>query len=137
MGVTAANDRVYGRAGQMPDYQVSSEIFTSPSLQFLQVASITQYYATTTMVRRDQKEMSTSKFGACFVTSSASTILSGNSGVTSFAPQGQNWQPVTFARGWARGGEVYFAPSTTSAPLHLVMAVVVSGPSTYSRSSLV
>ncbi len=127
MGVSAANDRVYGGAGQMPDYQVSSKIFTSPSLRFLQVASITQYYATTTMVLRDQREMSSPKFGACFVSSSASVILSGNSGVTSVAPQGQNWQPVTFARGWARGGEVYFAPSTTSAPLHLVMAVVVSG----------
>ena len=127
MGVTAASDRVYGGAGQMPDYQVSSKIFTSPSLQFLQVASITQYYATTTMVFRDQREMSSPKFGACFVASSASMILSGNSGVASVAPQGQNWQPVTFARGWARGGEVYFAPSTTTAPLHLVMAVVVSG----------
>src|SRR5664280_2397906 len=86
MGVTAANDRVYGGAGQMPDYKVSSKIFTSPSLQFLQVASITQYYATTTMVLRDQREMSSPKFGACFVASSASMILSGNSGVTSVAP---------------------------------------------------
>jgi cytochrome b subunit of formate dehydrogenase len=79
------------------------------------------------MVLRDQREMSSPKFGACFVASSASMILSGISGVASVAPQGQNWQPVTFARGWARGGEVYFTSSTTTASVHLVMAVVVSG----------
>ena len=127
IGVTAAADRVYGAAGQMPDYQVSSKIFTSPSFDFLQVASITQYYATSTMVRRDLAEMSSPKFGACFAASNASLILSANSGATRVAPLGQGWQPITFIHGWSRGGVVTFSPTATTTSLHLVMVVASSG----------
>ena len=127
MNVTAAADRVYGRAGQMPDYQVSSKYFTSPSSAFIQVASITQYYATTTMVRRDKAEMSSPKFGGCFVASNASLLLSASSGATSTVATGERWQPSTFVSGWSRGGVVLLARSATISSLHLVMVVVASG----------
>ena len=69
VGVSGARDRVYGAAGQQPQYQVSSKIFASPSYGGIEVVSTTQYYSTTTMVRRDTAEMSRKNFGACFATS--------------------------------------------------------------------
>ncbi len=126
MGVTAKRDRVYGAAGQMPDYQVSSRVLSATS-NFLQVASITQYYATTTMVKRDVAEMSKKDFGACFAASNASLILSGNSGAATIGSPGTNWQPQTFTRGWSRGGVVTLTQLGATVPVHLVMVEAAAG----------
>ncbi|HEY1763187.1 MAG TPA: hypothetical protein VGG17_11405, partial [Acidimicrobiales bacterium] len=79
VGVPNARDRVYGAAGQQPNYQVSSPIFVTNSLDGIEVASTTQYYQTTTMVNKDRAEMSKANFGTCFAESSAALILSGYS----------------------------------------------------------
>ena len=39
LGVSNARDRVFGASGQLPDYQASSRVFTSPSYGGIQVAS--------------------------------------------------------------------------------------------------
>lgn len=127
MGVPNAKDRVYGAAGQMPDYQVSSPIFNSTSMGGVEVASTTQYYATTTMVTRDLAEMSQKKFGACFASTNAALILSAYSGGVSSVPAATNWQPMTFVHGWSRAGVENLHIPGVPGPLHLVMVALASG----------
>lgn len=127
MGVNAASDRIYGAAGQMPDYQVSSPVFRSASFRGIELASTVQYYATTTMVRRDVAEMSQPRFGACFSASNAVLLLAGGGVGTPRVASGSNWHPLTYLNGWARGGQVVLAVPGVSSPLHLVMVVTTSG----------
>jgi hypothetical protein len=127
MGVSNAKDRVYGAAGQMPDYQVSSKIFTSTSMDGVEVASTTQYYATTTMVKHDLAEMSRSKFGACFAATNAALILSSYGGGVASVPVGTDLQLATFVHGWTRAGVETLSLPGVQGPLHLVMVVVASG----------
>jgi hypothetical protein len=137
LGVSDRKDRVYGLAGQNPDYQVSSPIFTTDSLGGIELASTTQYYHTTTMVDKDTNEMSMTNFGSCFVDSSASLILSGF-GIT--APKSvvaTNWKPVTFAKGWRRGGVVALTVPGVESKVRLVMVVITHGHYEVTLSALV
>jgi hypothetical protein len=126
LGVSAARDRVYGAAGQMPDYQVSSRVFTSP-LGDVTVASTAQYYSTTAMVKRDTAEMSKSNFGSCFTTSNVALILSTYGGTMPRHDVGVAWRPATFVRGWSRGGVAQITQPGATRQLHLVMVVATSG----------
>ena len=128
MDVTNATDRVYGAAGQEPAYQVTSPIFNSTAYHGIEVASTTQYYATTTMVHRDVAEMSRSPFGACFVTSQAAILEAVAEGTAvSKVASGTDWQPLTFVHGWSSGGaEAITLPGATE-PLTLVMVVTAAG----------
>jgi len=127
LGVSNAHDRVFGAAGQMPDYQVTSPIFRSSSFGGIDLASTTQYYATTTMVHRDVREMSEQGFGSCFVAVNAAMILTYASGTVPVESPGSVWHPITFVRGFARGGETLVRVPGLSTPLHLVVAVIASG----------
>lgn len=127
IGISNAKDRVYGAAGQVPDYQVSSSIFNSNSLGGIELASTAQYYHTTTMVRRDTVEMKMTKFGSCFVASSAAIILSGYGLTNPAANVASNWRPVTFLKGWSSGGVVALSVPGVTKNLQLVMAVVTNG----------
>lgn len=127
IGVSPKKDRIYGAAGQMPDYQVSSKIFSSTSFKGIEIGSTTQYYSTTTMVQRDVAEMSLPKFGSCFSDSNASLVLSSYSGKLSHGTSVSNWQPTTFVHGWSRGGVTRLSLPGVSAPLYLVMVVAASG----------
>ncbi|HUX04245.1 MAG TPA: hypothetical protein VMV53_04980 [Acidimicrobiales bacterium] len=127
VGVGAAHDRVYGAAGQMPDYQVSSPVFSSSSFQGIQVASTVQYYATTTMVRRDTAEMSRPNFGACFVASNATLLLREMGTKAVASSSATNWQPTTYAHGWARGGVIKVTLPQVGTPLYLVMVEATNG----------
>jgi hypothetical protein len=132
MGISAAKDRMYGAAGQQPAYQVSSPIFASSLHGGLEVGSTAQYYANTTMVKKDTAEMAAKGFGACLVASNAALILSGYTVHVPTVPSGASWQPVTFAKGFVRGGVTTLSPTNTTgavaaSPLHLVVAVASSG----------
>jgi hypothetical protein len=127
LGVSAKRDRVYGAAGQQPDYQVSSPIFGSSSDGGIEAANITQYYATTTMVKNDTAEMSMKKFGGCFVASNAALILSGYKSDVPTVSAGTNWRPLTFVHGWARGGVTTLSEPGVKGTLHLVMVVATAG----------
>lgn len=133
MGVSAAKDRIYGAAGQQPDYQVSSPIFASSLHGGLEVGSTAQYYKTTTMVKKDTAEMAAKGFGACLVASNAALILSGYTVHVPKVPNGAAWQPVTFAKGFVRGGITTLSQTnptgaaTSAAPLHLLVAVATAG----------
>lgn len=137
MGVSAAKDRMFGAAGQQPLYQVSSPIFASSLHGGLEVGSTAQYYQTTTMVKKDTAEMSAKNFGSCLVASNAALILSGYTVHVPAVAQGSTWQPVTFAKGFVRGGVttlIQSGPATgattnvpSTAPLHLVIAIVTAG----------
>lgn len=137
VGVSNAKDRLYGAAGQAPDYQVSSPIFNSSSLGGFELASTAQYYHTTTMVSRDTVEMSMTKFGSCFASSSAAIVLSGF-GLTNPATNvATNWRPVTFLNGWSRGGVVALTVPGVAAKLQLVMVIMTSGHYEVTLSALV
>jgi hypothetical protein len=127
VGVAAKKDRVYGRAGQEPDYQVSSQVFGSTVDGGVEVGTIAQYYRTTTMVKKDTAEMMKMNFGGCLSASNAALILSGYSSRVPSEPQGENWTPVTFVKGWARGGVSAFIEPGVKSSLSLVIAVATSG----------
>ena len=125
LGVSAAADRVYGAAGQMPDYQVSSPVFSSPGGD-VQLATTAQYYATTSMVRRDTAEMSRSAFGSCFTTSNVALLKLVYSEAIPTGDVAVPWRPTTYVRGWSRGG-VAAITLPGLRPLHLVMVVATAG----------
>ena len=137
LGVTNKYDRVYGLAGQQADYQVSSPVFTTNSLGGLEVASTSQYYKTTSMVQRDTREMSMKNFGECMVDSSAALILSGLGQTNAGTPGATNWTPVTFTKGWTRGGVVTLSVPGVTSKLQLVEAVITKGHYEITLSALV
>jgi len=137
IGVSNARDRVYGAAGQQPNYQVSSPIFVTNSLDGIEVASTTQYYQTTNMVEKDTAEMSKSNFGTCFAESSAALILSGYSQPTPTKFTASNWQPDTFTKGFSRGGVVTITIPVLSKPVQLVMVMITHGHYEVTLSALV
>lgn len=127
LGVSLKNDRVYGGAGQQPDYQVSSKIFGSSSFGGAELASTTQYYKTTTMVRRDTEEMSKPNFGSCFTTSNVALLRAASGGTLPTTDVASSWQPLTFVKGWSRAGVATVSLPGVASELHLVMAVVTAG----------
>jgi hypothetical protein len=127
LGVSDARDRVFGAAGQMPDYQVTSQIFRSSSFGGIDVVSTTQYYASTTMVRRDVAEMSAPRFGSCFAAVNAAMILSYVTGTVPAESPGTPWRPATYVRGWSRGGEILVHLPGITTPVHLVIVVSAAG----------
>jgi hypothetical protein len=137
LGVTNKNDRVYGLAGQQADYQVSSPVFTTNSLGGLEVASTAQYYKTTTMVQKDTREMSMKNFGECIVDSSAALVLAGLGQTNTGTPGATNWKPVTFTKGWTRGGVVTMSVPGVTSKLQLVEAVITKGHYEITLSALV
>jgi hypothetical protein len=137
VGVSNARDRVYGAAGQQPNYQVSSPIFVTNSLAGIEVASTAQYYQTTNMVNKDTAEMSKTNFGTCFAESSAALILSGYSQPTPAKFTASNWQPDTFTKGFARGGVATLSVPSLSKPVQLVMVMITHGHYEVTLSALV
>lgn len=137
LGVSNENDRVYGAAGQQPDYQVSSKVFTTNTLGGIELASTAQYYNTTAMVQRDTKEMAMRNFGSCFTASSASTILSGFGLSSPSNTVATNWTPMTFLKGWTSGGVIAITVPGVGSKLQLVMAVITSGHYEVTLSALV
>jgi hypothetical protein len=127
LGVSNKNDRIYGAAGQEADYQVSSPTFDTNALGGIELVSTTQYYRTTTMVKRDTKEMSMKNFGSCFTASSANLILFGTGVTAPDHDRSANWRPTTFLKGFTRGGEVSLAVPGITAKLDLVEAVITNG----------
>ena len=127
IGVSAAKDRMYGAAGQQPDYQVSSPVFSASTNGGEEVASAAQYYRTTTMVRKDTAEMTKAKFGACFAQTNAALLESVYSKNFTHVPVGSNWRPVTFEPGFSRGGvEKLNVPGVTGS-LYLVFVQITGG----------
>jgi hypothetical protein len=127
IGVAAQRDRVYGAAGQQPEYQQSSEIFDSPSFGGIEVVSTTQYYRTTTMVDRDTAEMSRSNFGACFATSNVALVRVFYHAKVPTTDIGMNFRPTTFLRGWSRGGEALLTMPSVSESPHLIIVMITNG----------
>ena len=127
LGVSPERDRVYGAAGQQPDYQVSSKVYSAANFGGIEVASTTQYYNTTTMVHRDTAEMSHPDFGSCFTTSNVALLNSAYKVALPTENIATNWRPLTFVRGWARGGEAELDLPISNGQLHLVMVVLTSG----------
>jgi hypothetical protein len=127
LGVAPARDRVYGAAGQLPDYQVWSPIFASTSYGGIEAVSTAQYYHTTTMVRKDTAEMSRENFGSCFVTSNVALVRAINNVKLPTTNVAADYRPTTFMRGWSRGGEAPLSlPGQTGTP-HLVMVELTGG----------
>ena len=137
LGVSNAKDRVYGAAGQEPDYQVSSPIFNTNSLKGIELASTSQYYHSLTMVDKDNHEMSMTNFGSCFVTSSADIILSGLGTTIPKGVVATDWQPTTFSKGWSRGGVVSLALPNVKSKVQLVMVVITHGHYEVTLSAIV
>jgi hypothetical protein len=127
LGITSHNDRVYGAAGQLPDYQATSRIFASTSYGGIEAISTSQYYRTTTMVRRDTAEMSRKNFGSCFATSNVAIVHAVNDVAVPTANVGADFRPATFLKGWSRGGEAVLSNARVSGSPHLVMVVITSG----------
>jgi hypothetical protein len=137
LGVSNAKDRVYGAAGQEPDYQVSSAVFNTNDFDGIELASTSQYYHSTTMVEKDTREMSMTNFGSCFATSSADLILSGLGQTNPASNVATNWRPMTFSKGWSRGGVIGLNVPTLTSKVHLVMVVITHGHYEVTLSAIV
>ena len=137
LGVSNAKDRIYGKAGQEPDFQVSSPIFNDNDLGGVELASTTQYYKTTTMVKKDTHEMSMANFGPCFAKSSATIVLSAYGTKLPAGTVATSWRPVTFAKGWSRGGVVTLNVPNVTSPLQLVMVIMTKGHYEVTLSAIV
>lgn len=127
VGVGARRDREFGAAAQSPVVQVTSPVFESSGRGEIDVATSTQYYASTTMVAKDTAEMRLTKFGGCFV--AVNDVIEQyqlTSSVTT-EPTGVAWKPITYVKGFAIGGEETISISGVSTPLHLVVVVVTGG----------
>ena len=127
LGVSPQRDRVYGAAGQQPDYQISSKIFESPSYGGIEVVSTAQYYRTTTMVQRDTLEMSRKRFGSCFITTNVELVGAVLGVKVPASDVSTNYRPVTFLRGWSRGGESPMSLPNVPGTPHLVMVEITRG----------
>ncbi len=79
------------------------------------------------MVHRDVTEMSEPRFGSCFAAVNAAMMLTYANGKVPQVAPGTTWTPVTFVKGWARGGETLVSLPGLSTPLHLVVAVIAAG----------
>jgi hypothetical protein len=127
LGVSPQRDRVYGAAGQQPDYQISSKIFESPSYGGIEVVSTAQYYRTTTMVHRDTLEMSRKSFGSCFVTTNVQLVGAVLGVKVPTKDVGAIYRPHTFLRGWSRGGESLMSLPNVPGTPHLIMVEITRG----------
>ncbi|MGD0853589.1 MAG: hypothetical protein ABSA07_09565 [Acidimicrobiales bacterium] len=127
LGVSAKRDRMYGSAGQEPDYQISSPIFNSSSYGGIEVVSTAQYYQTTTMVHRDTAEMTRANFGSCFVTSNVALVRAVLGVKVPTTNIGTNFRPTTFLRGWSRGGQATMTLPNVPGTPHLIMVVITGG----------
>ncbi len=127
LGVSAATDRVFGGSAQLPDVQITSPIFHRLAPSETEIATTSQYYRTTAMVQRDIAEMSKRNFGACFVASNATILLSEYASEVEASARGTNWNPATFTQGWARGGVVAVDLPGVAVHYSLVVAVVAGG----------
>jgi hypothetical protein len=125
MGVSNKKDRVYGAAGQEPLYQVSSKYFTSTKFHGIEVASTTQYYDTTLMVKKDTAEMSQKPFGGCFAGSQANILHTYAGG--SVPGAAVSFRLKTFEAGWSSGGVTTITLPGISTPVHLVLVEITSG----------
>jgi len=128
LGISYAHDRMYGGAGQSPDYQVSAPIFSSTAFGGIEVGVTSQYYRTTAMVRKDTRSMQVKNFGSCFATSNLATMNIYDSLAVPTGNAGTDWQPTVFSKtGWARGG---YAPITVpgiNSPLYLGVIEITNG----------
>ncbi|MGD1014202.1 MAG: hypothetical protein ABR963_07430 [Acidimicrobiales bacterium] len=127
LGVSALKDRMYGRSGQEPDYQVASPVFGSDQVGGGEVASATQYYRTTTMVKKDTAEMRYANFGACFAQTNAALLESAYSSNIAGVAVGTNWQPVTFVKGFSVGGVESLRLPGVTGKLYLAVAQITAG----------
>jgi hypothetical protein len=79
------------------------------------------------MVRKDSAEMRDANFGACFAQTNAALLEAVYSSDIAGVPAGTNWRPLTFVKGFARGGvEKLSVPGVTGA-LNLVMVQITAG----------
>jgi len=127
LGVPADKDRMYGSAGQQPLDQISSSVFGTTGGGGLEVASLSQYYSSTTMVQKDTAEMRDANFGACFAQSEGGLVRYVDGTTVAKTPTGMNFQPVTFVKGFSRGGVVKLTLPDVSGPVYLVMVQLTGG----------
>ncbi len=128
LGVSNVDDRVYGLAGQVATYQVSSPIFSTSTVGGVQVQSTAQYYDSTLSVAADVAEMSRASFGRCFDESNADMLVGRAMSSTPNFTNGENLSVPTFAKGWVRGGAVSVSlPVIGIAHASLVVIVEASG----------
>jgi hypothetical protein len=120
--VSYAKDREFGRAGQEPDYQVSSDIFESQAYGGIQVGTTAQYYRTTAMVAKDTAQMRLTNFGSCFATVNAAMVDLAAGVTLPTSNEGTNYRPLTFIKGFVRGGTVSVGTNLT-----LVVEVLTQG----------
>lgn len=137
VGVSAATDRVFGAAGQQPDYQVASPVFAADSFGGIQLASTTQYYSSAAMVSSDVAEMSRAAFGGCFAAANANILLSTLERAVVTSSTGVAWTPATYLRGWVAGGVSTITLPVLGGPYHLVIGVAASGHYEVTLSALV
>lgn len=135
MGLTSGHDRIFGTAGQLPEYQIGAEDYTSKKDGGIEVSSLAQYYPRTSMVNADTAEMiGHPRFSACYIGANAN-LAALALGEAPHYVAGHNATPVTFAQGFHRGGVIALTHLTPAT--FLVVDVATSGHYEISLCALV
>lgn len=136
--VSESTDRVYGLAGQTPEYQVASPVLVTPGHGGIQVQSGAQYYSQSSDVDRDVAEMSRPHFGSCLAESWGDLLSVASSGRVSHVGVGHDVTLPVFAHGWVRAGEVSLSlPSDGLPRVTLVAVEIASGHDEVALAALV
>lgn len=124
MGVSASADRMFGAAGQEPEVQVTGTIYGTTTAGGPEIGSLTQYYASTTMVDHDVAEYRRPAFGRCWGLVSAQLfagVESESAAATEAKYLASTFTPATFVHGFKAGG---------------IATVAIPGSATYTLVSL-
>ena len=126
--VASVDDRLFGAAGTVPNYQVTSPVFYSSDFGGVQVVSTAQYYDSAPSVAQDIVEMSRSSFGRCFAQAAGDELVGAASGATPDLTNGMNFTIPTFVKGWSRAGVVEVSlASLQDSRAHLVFVEEAAG----------
>ncbi len=130
MHTTAHKDRMFGSSGQQPALQVTGETFGSTSFGGGEQVSLTQYYATTTMVRRDLREYRAPQFGRCWGIANAQILLgflNNNASYAMTTPPVTSWHVERRRDVFLRTSVVTVALPGGTTPYYLATAFAARG----------
>jgi hypothetical protein len=130
VGVSAASDRLFGKAGVIPAYQVTGPVYATSAFKSAELGAFSQYYERTSDVDRDEAQYSNPRFGRCLAAANGQFLLSALAGSVSSASTvllGEDYRPRLVADGWARGGTVPLTLPNGGQKVTLVSVLLASG----------
>jgi len=139
-GVSAATDRLYGKAGVQPAYQVTGKVYASMAFGGSEIGSVSQYYTSNQSVTNDVAQYSDPRFGRCFAATQAQQLVAfvGQSAAGASKPVAStNYVPITLPGAWRSGGVAAVHLPSGFGNFHLVAVLIAAGHEEVTVTALV